>query len=253
MADLERWRGKVALVTGASGGIGREVVRRLAAEGLRVAFCARRDHALRELAGEVVAGGGHALAVAADLSEEAGVRRMFGQVRERWGGVDVLVNNAGVGFNAPLLTGDPAQWRAMFDINVMALCVATQLAVADMTARRVAGHVIHIGSMAGHRVPPGGGVYAASKFAVRALTEGLRQELRQAGSAVRVSCISPGYVETGFAAHWHHGDEALGRETYGHFPVLQAEDIAEAVAWTLSTPQHMQVHDILIRPTRQGN
>ena len=250
---LLRWRDKVAVVTGASGGIGLEIVRRLAREGMRVAFCARTEAALEKLAAEITALGGEALPVVADLRQQVEIQRLFDRVRERWGGVDVLVNNAGVGFDAPLLAGDPAHWRVMLELNVLALCIATQIAVGDMQARDVAGHVIHIGSMAGHRVPPGSGMYSASKFAVRSLTDGLRHELRQAGSDVRVSCISPGFVETGFAAHWHHGDEQPASQTYSRFPVLQAVDIADAVAWTLATPQHVQVHDILLRPTRQEN
>ena len=250
MTDLQRWQGKVAVVTGASNGIGAEVARRLAVEGMRVAICARRAERLADLAAEFEVGGGHALPVAVDLRVEADIVGFFHKVRQRWGGVDVLVNNGGLGRDASLLSGKPDDWREMLEVNVLGLCVATQLAVADMRARDVAGHVIHIGSMAGHRVPLGSGVYSASKFAVRSLTEGLRQELRAIGSPIRVSCISPGYVETGFAATWHR-DEAASERTYSQYPVLQAEDVADAVAWTLATPDHMQVHDLLLRPTAQ--
>lgn len=245
--------GSVVAITGAAGGIGQALARACLAAGAQVALLDVDAEALTAAAQALADPADRVLQCPCDITSEADCGAAIAAICARWGGVDVLVNNAGAGFNAPLLTGDPVQWRAMFDLNVMALCVATQLAVADMTARRAAGHVIHVGSMAGHRVPPGGGVYAATKFAVRALTEGLRQELFAANSPVRVSCISPGYVETGFAAHWHHGDEARARETYGQYPMLQAEDIADAVAWTLSTPQHVQVHDILLRPARQEN
>jgi NADP-dependent 3-hydroxy acid dehydrogenase YdfG len=114
------------------------------------------------------------------------------------------------------------------------------------------GYVVHVSSMAAYRIPPGGGAYAATKFAVRALTEGLRQELRQAGSGIRVTAISPGFVETEFAGIFH-GDEERGRQTYGRFPVLQADDIAKAVHFVLSQPPHVQFHDLLLRPTQQPN
>jgi NADP-dependent 3-hydroxy acid dehydrogenase YdfG len=111
--------------------------------------------------------------------------------------------------------------------------------------------VIHLSSMGGHRVPKGSGVYAATKFAVRALTEGLRQELRDQGSPVRVTAISPGLVETEFAAHCF-GSEQRAREIYGRFKVLEAGDVAETVLYALCAPPHVQVHDILVRPTDQS-
>ncbi len=175
---------------------------------------------------------------------------MFAQVRERWGGVDVLINNAGLGHLAPLLDGDTEQWREMLDVNVLALCVCTREAVSDMRRQQRAGHVIHVSSMAAHRVPSESGVYSATKFAVRALTEALRQELRAAKSEIRVSAISPGFVETEFAAHYHKSEEAA-RATYGRFQVLAPADIADAVEYVLGAPPHVQVHDVLIRPRDQ--
>ena len=138
----------------------------------------------------------------------------------------------------------------MLDVNVLALCVCTREAVSDMRAAGDRGHVIHISSMAGHRVPRRSGVYSASKFAVRSLTEALRQELREAGSAVRVTAISPGFVETEFAANYHQSEEAAHR-TYSQFRVLDAADVASAVSYALSQPEHVQIHDILLRPTAQ--
>jgi NADP-dependent 3-hydroxy acid dehydrogenase YdfG len=140
----------------------------------------------------------------------------------------------------------------MLEVNVLALCVCTALALEDLERRGVDGHIIHVSSMSGHRVVPGSGVYAASKFAVRGLTEGLRQELRAAGSGTRVTAISPGVVETGFAAHYHQS-EARARETYQRFPPLQAEDVAGAVRYALGCPPHMEVHDVLVRPTAQSS
>lgn len=141
-------------------------------------------------------------------------------------------------------------WREMLEVNVLALCVCTREAVRDMRERGDVGHVIHVSSMAAHRVPPGSGVYSATKFAVRSLTEGLRQELRALGSGIRVTSVSPGYVETEFAERYHRSGEKA-RKTYSPFKVLEDVDVADAIAWVLGTPPHMQVHDVLIRPTDQ--
>ena len=201
---MDRWRGKVAVVTGASSGIGRAIVHALARDGMRVAFCARREDRLDDLTRELLDGepapsAADLLVRRVDMREEAQILELFTRVREKWGGVDVLVNNAGLGHASPLVSGSTEDWREMLEVNVLGLCVATREAVADMRTRGDDGHVIHIGSMAGHRVPAGAGVYSATKFAVRALTEGLRQELRALESGIRVTAISPGYVETEFA------------------------------------------------------
>ncbi len=245
---MERWRGRVALVTGASSGIGSAVVTDLARAGMRVAFAARRAERLEVLAASLP--GAELLPLPVDLRDEDDIARLFSDVRARFGGVDVLVNNAGLGHDAPLSSGNTAHWREMLDVNVLALCICTREALADMRRRGDDGHVVHVASMAAHRVPAGSGVYSATKFAVRALTEALRRELRELDSGVRVSAISPGFVETGFAAHYHKSEDAA-RRAYGRYKVLEPGDIASAVRYVLSCPPHMQVHDVLIRPTQQ--
>lgn len=245
---MDRWRGRVALVTGASSGIGSAVAAELARAGMKVALAARRMERLSELASALP--GAELLPLCVDLRDEADIARMFSEVRARWGGVDVLVNNAGLGHAAPLSSGSTAQWREMLEVNVLALCVCTREALGDMRRRGDDGHVVHISSMAAHRVPNDSGVYSATKFAVRALTEALRQELRELHSGIRVSAVSPGYVETEFAARYHKSEDAA-RETYGRYKVLEPADIAGAVRYVLSCPPHMQVHDVLIRPTAQ--
>ena len=247
MTGLERWKGKTAIVTGASSGIGSAVARRLSESGFRVALCARRLDRLREVAESVP---GDALAIQCDLRNEGQILRAMEQVRSQWGGVDVLVNNAGLGHDAPLTSGETESWREMLEVNVLGLCIFTREAVQDMQHRGGEGHVIHISSMAAHRVPGGSGVYSATKFAVRSLTEGLRQELRDAKSPIRVTAVSPGFVETEFASIYH-GDEAAAKKTYGRYKVLESADVAEAVAYVLSCPPHVQVHDVLMRPTDQ--
>jgi 17beta-estradiol 17-dehydrogenase / 3beta-hydroxysteroid 3-dehydrogenase len=244
--------GQVALVTGASSGIGAAIARRLAAAGSRVAVCARRRDRLQALADSLRAQGADVLAQPADLRQEADILAIFGAIRQQWGGVDLLINNAGLGKKAPLMTGDTDAWREMLEVNVLALCICTREAIQDMQARGDRGHIVHISSLSGHRVPSISGLYSGTKFAVRSLTEGLRQELRSAGSMIRVSSISPGYVQTEFAENYHQSAEKAA-ETYSRFPVLQPTDIAEAVYYVLSQPDYVQVHDILLRPTQQDN
>ncbi len=240
----------MALVTGASSGIGREIVREFARLGLRVAFCARRQARLDSLARALSELGAEALPLVCDLRDEDQIARMFEQIRAAWGGVDVLVNNAGFARAARLLDGATADWRAILELNVLALAICSREAIADMRRRGVDGHVFNISSMAAHRVPVGSAMYSASKYAVRSLTEGLRGELRAIESPIRVSAISPGFVETEFALAMS-GDPEHARRTYARFPCLQAEDIARAVRFALEAPAHVQVHDMLIRPTEQ--
>ncbi|HUS66451.1 MAG TPA: SDR family NAD(P)-dependent oxidoreductase [Kofleriaceae bacterium] len=253
MSELARWRGRVALVTGASSGIGAAVAQRLAAAGMKLVLCARRADKLGEVAGRLRAAGGEACAVPTDLGREADIAALFARAREVYGGVDVLVNNAGLGYDAPLVSGATEEWREMLELNVLALSVCTREAVQDMQRRGVDGHIVHVSSMSAYRVPSRSGMYSATKFAVRALTEALRQELQQQGSAIRVTAVSPGFVETEFAAVYHHGDEGRAAETYARYKVLEAADVAEAVAYALAQPPHVQVHDVLIRPLAQPN
>lgn len=239
---------KVALVTGASAGIGRAIAELLLDRGLRVAACARRKGRLLDIGGG--AHGDRLLPLEVDLRDERAILGMFDAIRAMWGGVDVLVNNAGLGHHAPLVSGATEHFREMLEVNVLALCICTREAIGDMRRRGDEGHVIHISSMAGYRVPKGSGVYAATKHAVRGLTEGLRAELRALGSRIRVSAISPGFVETEFAERYHKRAEAA-EETYGRYKVLEAADIARTVEYVLSCPPHMEVHDVLMRPVDQ--
>ena len=245
MTDL---RGKSIVVTGASSGIGAAVVRALAGEGARLTIGARRLDRLDALAREL---GGDVVAAATDMRVEADVVRLVATARERFGGVDALVNNAGLGRQAPVSSAATELWREMLETNVLGLLIATREAVQDMERRGVAGHVVHVSSMAGHRVPgPDSGVYAATKFAVRAITEGLRQELRGRKSPIRVSSVSPGYVDTDFTQVFvGPGRAPQPRDTRA----LDAADVARAIVWVLTQPPHMEVHDVLVRPTGQRN
>ncbi|MEA5533791.1 SDR family NAD(P)-dependent oxidoreductase [Crocosphaera sp. XPORK-15E] len=249
---IETFSKKVALITGVSSGIGEAIARRLALEKYRLVICARRQEKLDKLTTELQEIGCEVLAKRVDLRQEADIVNLFEAIRQQWGGVDILINNAGLGHRESLMTGSTEAWREMLEVNVLALCICTREAIKDMSDRNNNGHIIHISSMAGHRVPLFSGVYAASKYAVRALTEGLRQELREANKNIRISSISPGFVETEFAEKYSKSKERA-QEVYSQFPVLQSEDIANAVWYVLSQPDYVQVHDILLRPTQQKN
>lgn len=247
--------GRTALVTGASSGIGEETARALAGAGAALVLAARRRDRLDALAAALQGTGAAVLVVPTDVRREEDVVACVAAARERFGGVDILVNNAGLGRAAPIGSGATAAWREMLEVNVLGLAVATREALRDMDRRGVAGHVVNVASMAAHRVPgPESAMYAATKFAVRALTEGLRQELRARGSAARVSLVSPGYVETEFADVFAGRDgatEAL-KARLGH-EMLRVADVARAILWVVTQPPHVEVHDVLVRPTPQRN
>jgi NADP-dependent 3-hydroxy acid dehydrogenase YdfG len=238
------------LVTGATSGIGEAIARRLTVEGGHIVICGRRSDRLEGLASEL--GRDRVTPIVCDIADPSSIETMFANIRKTLGGVDILVNNAGLGHNAPLMSGATEDWQDMLNVNVLGLAVCTREAVSDIRRRGDNGHVVHISSMSGHRVPESAGtaMYAASKHAVKAMTEGLRLELRQAGSPIRVSSISPGFTRTEFAGKYFQNED-MAEETYSRYKVLEARDIADAVDYVLSCPPHMQVHDILIRPTDQ--
>jgi NADP-dependent 3-hydroxy acid dehydrogenase YdfG len=246
-------RGRSVVVTGASSGIGVATARAFGAAGARVTLAARREDRLHALGEELGAAGVEVLVVRTDMRVEEQVVSLIARARERFGGVDVLVNNAGLGRAAPLSSAPTAYWREMLEVNVLGLSIATREAVSDMERRGVAGHVVHVSSMAGHRIPgTASGMYAASKFAVRALTEGLRRELRERQSPIRVSAISPGYVDTEFSAVFA-GAPGAPADLTRRLKVLEPDDVAAAILWIVGQPPHVEVHDVLVRPTAQKN
>lgn len=251
---LERWSGKVALVTGASSGIGRATAEVLAAMGMRVALSARRADRLEGLKAELeqrfAAQGAQVLALAADLSDEASIHDLFARLRKAWGGVDVLINNAGVGRTEPMISTDLKYLRTMLEVNVWAPAVCIREALEDMAGKQDAA-IVNISSMAAHHVVPGrkATFYSATKHALRALTEGLRSELQQAGSPVKLALISPGIVETEFQRVASPSGQV---SPFGATP-LQPRDIADAVRYILSVPRNVQINDILLRPVDQAH
>jgi len=254
---MDRWRGRVALVTGASSGIGAAICRQLVAAGLTVVGAARSYDKVQALSNELKGHKGSLTAIQCDISKDEDVKKLFSTIKQKFGGVDVCINNAGLDSYSSLMDGDPSKWRAMLDVNVIGLSHCTREALVSMKERKVNdGQIIHISSVAGHTViNPAviSAMYTASKFAVRALTEGLRQELRQAKSMIRVASISPGAVETGFFSAQQNITEEASKENIASFgfKFLQANDIADSVMNILAAPQHVQVSDVILLPTEQ--
>jgi NADP-dependent 3-hydroxy acid dehydrogenase YdfG len=251
LPGLSKWENQVALVTGASSGIGWGVALALGRAGMRVAITGRRSEQLNELLNLLNDHEVEGLAIPADFSREDDVVEVFDRIRSEWGGVRVLINNAGLGYQEDLAKGSAKSWREMLDVNVLALTVCMQEAIKDMQPAGL-GQIINISSVAGHRVPLGKqfGMYSATKHAVKALTEAMWGELASKGSPIKIGTISPGTVET----EWHakaFGDAAKAQQRYDETKSLQPDDIADVVCFLLSIPAHVQVNEITLRPIGQ--
>jgi NADP+-dependent farnesol dehydrogenase len=248
MVSMERWRGKVALVTGASSGIGAAIAKDLGAAGLKVALAARNPERLATVAQAISSAGGTAHSFATDLRRPESIHALFAAVRTLWGGVDVLINNAGLGYTSALSQGREEHWREMLDTNVLAVAICCQEALKDMEGKADAA-IINISSLAGHRVVANRGAdfYAATKFAVRAMTDGLRFELSSKKSPVKLGMISPGVVATDFEARAKRGQDRSNLP----FEPLTPEDISSVALYMLGTPRNVQIHDVVIRPVGQ--
>lgn len=251
---MDRWAGRVALVTGASVGIGAAITRRLVKAGMKVVGCARGVEKIQAIAEELKDQPGSLLAIKCDLSKEEEILAMFDTIKKEYGGVDVCINNAGLAHDEPLLSGSTDKWRNMLDVNVLGLAICSRESFQSMKEKKVDdGHIVNINSMSGHRVIPNAAThfYAATKYAVTALNDGMRNEMRALKTNCRVTSICPGLVETEFAFRLNEGKEDKAKKLYASLTCLTADDITDAVIYALSAPASVQVHDILIRPTAQ--
>lgn len=239
----------LAFVTGASVGIGAATARALARAGYDLVLVGRREELLREVA-KGLPGAHHALAL--DLRDKQALARAQEQRPELFERVDVLVNNAGLARGTdPVQGGDPDEWDEVIDTNVKALLRLTRAIVPHMV-KRGDGHVVNLGSTAGHWVYPGGAVYCASKHAVRAITEGLRMDIH--GSGVRVTEVSPGLVGgTEFSDVRFRGDHDRARKVYEGVQPLTPEDIAETIVWCVQRPKHVNIQEVVLMPVAQAS
>ncbi|HEX6924336.1 MAG TPA: SDR family oxidoreductase [Longimicrobiaceae bacterium] len=239
------------LVTGASSGIGEATARAFAAAGARLILSARRVDRLQTLATEFAERHGtETHIVKLDVRDAGVVTRKLEDLPPEWAAIDVLVNNAGLSRGLDRIhEGSIADWDEMIDTNVKGLLYVTRAVVPGMVERGK-GHVINIGSIAGHEVYPGGAVYCATKHAVRAITQGLRIDLL--GTGVRVTSIDPGMVETEFSIVRFHGDRERAARVYEGMQPLTAEDIADAIVYAATRPAHVNVDEVMVMATAQA-
>jgi NADP-dependent 3-hydroxy acid dehydrogenase YdfG len=248
--ETRQLNGKVAIITGASSGIGEATARLLAGEGMAVVLAARRDGRLDTLQTELEAAGGRALAIPTDVTDRDAVDLMVQTARDWFERIDVLVNSAGVMLLAPVQELLVDEWDRMVNVNIRGVLNCTA-AVLPTMIERGGGHVVNVGSVAGRRAFRGGTVYSATKFAVRALSAGFRSELSP-DLGIRVTDVQPGVVDTELPSH--SSDEGLRAEFDRRWEgrrSLDPEDIARAVHYAVSQPPHVNVNEILVRPTDQ--
>jgi 3-hydroxy acid dehydrogenase/malonic semialdehyde reductase len=250
--DMPSLRDRVVFVTGASSGIGRATAMAFAAEGAKLLLCARRADKLTELAQELTATYGvevHTFSL--DVQDRVAVNAAIEGLAEGWRAIDVLVNNAGLSRGLGKVYEDDYQnWDEMIDTNVKGLLYVTRAVVPGMVSRGV-GHVINLGSTAGHMTYANGAVYCATKAAEKALSEGLKLDLM--GTPVRVTSVDPGMVETSFSEVRFRGDTERAAKIYENITPLQPEDVAETIVWVATRPAHVNIHTILMTTIDQGN
>lgn len=241
---------KIALITGASSGIGRATAEAFAQLGMNLILCGRRLdrlHELQESLGEAVKT--HPLTF--DVRDRAAVESAFENLPDEWWAIDVLVNNAGNAHGlSPIQDGDVDDWDAMMDGNVKGLLYVSKAVMPGMKERR-RGHIVNVSSVAGKQTYPNGNVYCASKAAVEAISEGMRLDLNPFG--IRVTNVAPGAVETEFSAVRFKGDQRRADAVYQGFSPLTAHDVADVIAFAVTRPPHVMIADLLIFPTAQAS
>jgi NADP-dependent 3-hydroxy acid dehydrogenase YdfG len=240
--------GKVVVITGASSGLGEATARHLSAQGAAVVLGARRVERLQQLADELNAMGGKALAIATDVTKHEQVKRLVDTAVERFGRIDVMLNNAGLMPHSPLERLKIDDWNRTIDVNIKGVLYGIAAALPHMQ-RQKSGHIINVSSVAGHKVRPAGAVYSATKTAVRVLSEGLRQEVKPYN--IRTTVISPGAVASELPQSITEPDIAKGIGEFYEEYAIPADAFARMVAFAMSQPDDVDVNEILFRPTRQ--
>ena len=227
---------KTALVTGASSGIGKAIATALLEKGMTVIGLCRSVDQLPD----------GVKPLACDLRDESAIKAAFESLEK----LDILVNSAGLAYLSRICDGNPSDWDEMWRVNVHALGLCSQLSLALFPEG--GGHILNLSSMSGHRVPPTGGFYASTKFAVRAISEALRAELKNTGNKTRVSCLSPGFVDTPLLEKYFAGREDQLAETRANIDMLTPEAIADAALHILTSPASVEINDVLLRSADQA-
>ena len=240
--------GKSIVITGASSGMGAAAARHLAGKGAAVVLGARRTDRIEALVAEITAAGGKAIAVATDVTKRDDLQRLVTAAVDTYGLVDVIINNAGVMPLSPLERVKVDEWDQMIDVNLKGVLYGVAAALPHMIAQK-SGHIINVSSVAGHKLFGGSAVYSATKFAVRALSEGLRQEM--APHNIRTTIISPGAVKTELLDHISETDVQKTNQDYVAEIGVPAETLARLVAIAINEPEDVGINEILFRPTAQ--
>ncbi|MBE2967025.1 SDR family oxidoreductase [Burkholderia cepacia] len=241
--------GKVVVITGASSGLGEATARLLAERGAGLVLGARRLDRLEKLAADITAAGGEAIAVATNVAKRADVENLIKAAQDKFGRVDVLVNNAGIMPMAAMSKLKVDEWDQMIDVNIKGVLYGIAAALPGMRANR-SGHIINLSSVAGLRVSAGvGTVYSATKFAVKAISEGLRAEVGPEG--IRVTTLYPGAVASELVNGSTDADAAAGMKAFYEANEIPADSVARAVAYAIEQPEDVSINEITLRPTRQ--
>lgn len=242
---------KIALVTGASGGIGKATATLLASHGFDLILGARRVADLAAVSAQARASGATVWERTLDVTDKNSARTFVQEAAAAMGKIDILVNNAGLARGVTYIAEqeNEEEWQEMIDTNVMGLLRMTRLVLPIMLANGY-GHVVNLGSTAGHDAYAGGSVYCATKFGVRAITSALRQELL--GKPIRVTSVDPGMVETDFSRVRYSGDESKASAVYAGLEPLTAEDVADVIVYAVTRKAHVNLDTIVMRPTQQG-
>ncbi len=242
---------KIALVTGATSGIGEATALKLAEEGFAVIITGRRQDRLNVLKHKLERGGSSVFTLCFDVRNEEEVNNSLENLPPEWQDIDVLVNNAGLAAGMePFQQGDSVDWNRMIDTNLKGLLFVTRFVSQSMVVRKK-GHIINIGSIAGKEAYPNGNVYCATKHAVDALTKGMRFDLLPYN--IKVTQICPGAVETEFSVVRFHGDKHRADKVYEGYECLVADDIAECIWFAVSRPSHVNINDMVVMPTAQAS
>ena len=245
MSNLEN---KIILITGASAGIGRATAIKCAEQGAKLILCARRIEKLQELSKQLQT---ETHLIELDVQKRDSVEKAIASLPKEWQAIDILVNNAGLGRGLEKLhLGNIDGWEEMINTNIKGLLYMSRSIIPGMLERN-SGHIINIGSIAGHEVYPNGNVYCATKHAVDALTKGMRLDL--VDTPLRVSTVDPGLVETEFSDVRFYGDKERAKTVYQGYKALEPGDIADAVTWIASRPSHVQIAEVIILPTDQAS
>jgi clavulanate-9-aldehyde reducatase len=242
--------GKVALITGASSGIGEATARLMSAEGAKLALVARRHDRLVQLAEEIEKEGGEALPIEADVTDHGKVEALVAQTTAQFDGLHILVNNAGLMLLGPVDGADVEEWRRMIDVNLLGLLYCTREAI-PLIRDSGGGHIVNVSSVAGRQANLGSAVYNMTKWGVVGFSEALRQEALH--SNIRVTCVEPGFVDTELQGHNTNPAVVEATEKYRNQigEVLEAEDIARGIVFALNQPDRVNVNELMIRPLGQ--